>query len=109
MAQRVALARAFVNLPDLLVLDEPFGALDTLTRMTMQEELLRILEKENTTAFMVTHDVDEAIFMSDRIVIFSHRPASIKAVSPVEISKPKNRTNKDFLELRAKIMEKFYE
>lgn len=108
MSQRVALARAFINLPDLLVLDEPFGALDTLTRMTMQEELLRILDKEDTTAFMVTHDVDEAIFVSDKIIVMSARPALTKAVFCVKLDKPRNRTNNDFLKLRANIMEEFY-
>jgi sulfonate transport system ATP-binding protein len=108
MAQRVALARAFINLPDLLVLDEPFGALDTLTRMTMQEELLRILDQEDTTGFMVTHDVDEAIFVSDKIVVLSSRPALTKEVFCVNLSKPRKRTDNDFLEFRARIMEEFY-
>ncbi|MDR2495256.1 MAG: ABC transporter ATP-binding protein, partial [Spirochaetaceae bacterium] len=78
MAQRAALARALVNNPKVLLLDEPLGALDAFTRMNMQDELLKIWERRRMTAVMVTHDVDEAVYMADRIVVMSARPAKIE-------------------------------
>lgn len=78
MQQRVSIARGLVTNPELLLLDEPFGALDAFTRMTMQQELLNIWRKENNTMILVTHDIDEAIFLSTKIVIMSERPGKIK-------------------------------
>src|ERR1044071_3536059 len=77
MAQRVALARALINHPKVLLLDEPLGALDAFTRMRMQDEVLRLWEARGTTILLVTHDIDEAIYMSDRILIMSPRPGRI--------------------------------
>lgn len=105
MAQRVAIARALVNLPDLLLLDEPFAALDSLTRMSMQAELFRILSQEGATTLMVTHDIDEAIFLSDLIIILSSRPATLKEVFEVKIPKPRNRTSQSFINLRLQILD----
>lgn len=105
MAQRVALARALVNHPKVLLLDEPFGALDAFTRMNMQDELLRVWRERGTTMVMVTHDVDEAIYLSDRILVMSARPARIESIIDVEIGRPRERDLPDFLRLRARILQ----
>jgi ABC-type nitrate/sulfonate/bicarbonate transport system ATPase subunit len=105
MAQRAALARALVNHPKVLLLDEPLGALDAFTRMSMQDEILKIQARQGTTVVMVTHDVDEAIYMADRVVVMSARPAKIEQVISVEIGSPRRRDALDFLELRTKILQ----
>jgi ABC-type nitrate/sulfonate/bicarbonate transport system ATPase subunit len=105
MAQRASLARALVNNPKVLLLDEPLGALDAFTRMTMQDEILKIWERRGMTSLMVTHDVDEAIYMADRIVVMSARPAKIEQVIPVEMGRPRRRDDPDFLHLRANILQ----
>jgi ABC-type nitrate/sulfonate/bicarbonate transport system ATPase subunit len=105
MAQRVALARAIINHPKVLLLDEPLGALDAFTRMRMQDEVLRIWETRGTTMVLVTHDIDEAIYMSDRIVIMSSRPGRIETILDVPISRPRQRNNPAFLDLRTQILE----
>ncbi|WP_163335146.1 ATP-binding cassette domain-containing protein, partial [Enterobacter hormaechei] len=79
MAQRVALARALVNEPSLLILDEPLGKLDSLTRLSMQSEIVSLWQRAGFTTLLVTHDVEEALFMATRVVVFSDRPARIKA------------------------------
>ena len=83
MAQRVALARALINHPKVLLLDEPLGALDAFTRMRMQDEVLRLWQARRTTMLLVTHDIDEAIYMSDRIVIMTQRPGRIERTIPI--------------------------
>ena len=88
MAQRVALARALINHPQVLLLDEPLGALDAFTRMRMQDEVLRLWQARGTTMLLVTHDIDEAIYMSDRIVIMTQRPGKIEQIIPVELIVP---------------------
>jgi len=108
MAQRVALARALVNLPDLLLLDEPFGALDSLTKIAMQAELLRIFEREGTTTLMITHDIDEAIFLADRIIVLSARPASIRTEIRIPFAHPRDRTSQDFQRVRSELMRIFH-
>ncbi|HEX2950238.1 MAG TPA: ABC transporter ATP-binding protein [Armatimonadota bacterium] len=105
MAQRVAIARALVNHPKVLLLDEPLGALDAFTRMQMQDELLRIWQDRRTTMVLVTHDIDEAIYMSDRIVIMTPSPGRIEKVIRVELGRPRQRNHPDFLALRARILE----
>jgi ABC-type nitrate/sulfonate/bicarbonate transport system ATPase subunit len=105
MAQRVALARALINHPKVLLLDEPLGALDAFTRMKMQDEVLRLWEDRGTTILLVTHDVDEAIYMSDRIVILSPRPGRIEQVISVELERPRQRNSAEFLKLRSDILE----
>ena len=87
MAQRVALVRALINHPSILLLDEPLGALDAFTRMRMQDEVLRLWEARGTTMLLVTHDIDEAIYMSDRIIIMSPRPARIERVIEVPLAR----------------------
>ena len=105
MAQRVALARAMINHPKVLLLDEPLGALDAFTRMRMQDEVLRIWRTQRTTMLFVTHDIDEAIYMSDRIVIMTPRPGRIEQIIPVEMERPRDRSSENFLRLRGDILE----
>jgi ABC-type nitrate/sulfonate/bicarbonate transport system ATPase subunit len=109
MAQRASLARALVNHPKVLLLDEPLGALDAFTRMNMQDEILRIWKERGTTMIMVTHDVDEAIYLSDRVFVMTPRPAKIEEIIEVNIGRGENfgrqRDNEDFLKLRSKILQ----
>ena len=105
MAQRVALARALINHPCVLLLDEPLGALDAFTRMRMQDEVLRLWETRGTTTLLVTHDIDEAIYMSDRIVIMTQRPGKIERTIPIFLGRPRDRSSSDFLRLRGEILE----
>ena len=105
MAQRVALARALINHPKVLLLDEPLGALDAFTRMRMQDEVLRLWQVRRTTMLLVTHDIDEAIYMSDRIVIMTQRPGRIERTIPVSLQRPRDRSSADFLHLRGQILE----
>lgn len=105
MAQRVALARALVNHPRVLLLDEPLGALDAFTRMRMQDEVLRLWQNRGTTMLLVTHDIDEAIYMSDRIVMMTPRPGRIERIIEVNQPRPRQRNNSEFLELRGQILE----
>jgi NitT/TauT family transport system ATP-binding protein/sulfonate transport system ATP-binding protein len=105
MAQRVALARALVNHPKVLLLDEPLGALDAFTRMNMQDEILRIWEERNTTMVFVTHDVDEAIYLSDRIVVLSPRPGKVQEIITPQLARPRGRNLPDFFSVRAHILE----
>src|SRR4051794_40731279 len=105
MAQRVALARALINHPKVLLLDEPLGALDAFTRMRMQDEVLRLWQARRTTMLLVTHDIDEAIYMSDRIVIMTPRPGRIDRTIEVTLPRPRDRSSSDFLHLRGEILE----
>jgi ABC-type nitrate/sulfonate/bicarbonate transport system ATPase subunit len=105
MAQRVALARALINHPKVLLLDEPLGALDAFTRMRMQDEVLRLWSARRSTTLLVTHDIDEAIYMSDRIIIMTPRPGKIDQIILVELPRPRQRTSSEFLQLRGEILE----
>lgn len=105
MAQRVSLVRALACEPDALFLDEPLGALDAFTRMNMQDELIKIWQEKHTTMVMITHDVDEAIYLSNRIVIMSPRPGRIREIIEVDNSYPRNRNGSDFINIRKKILE----
>lgn len=104
MCQRASLARAIVSHPKVLLLDEPLGALDAFTRMNMQDELLRIWKERNMTMIMVTHDVDEAIYLSDRIVVMSPRPGRITKIVDVGFSRPRARSSSEFLQYRAEVL-----
>ncbi|WP_083463857.1 ABC transporter ATP-binding protein [Prosthecomicrobium hirschii] len=104
MAQRVALARALVNDPRLLVLDEPLGKLDSLTRLQMQSELVSLWQRAGFTALLVTHDVEEALFMADRVIVFSDRPARVAADVRVDLPHPRHRGDLRFGELRRLIL-----
>ena len=105
MAQRVALARALINHPKVLLLDEPLGALDAFTRMKMQDEVLRLWEARRTTMLLVTHDIDEAIYMSDRIVLLTQRPGRIDRVIEINLERPRQRNSPEFLRFRSEILE----
>ena len=100
MAQRAALARALVNDPRLLLLDEPLGKLDSLTRLAMQSELTALWQRRGFTVLMVTHDVEEALLMAQRVIVFSDRPARITADLPVDLPYPRHRDHPDLLRLR---------
>jgi ABC-type nitrate/sulfonate/bicarbonate transport system ATPase subunit len=105
MAQRAALARALINHPKVLLLDEPLGALDAFTRMKMQDEVLRLWEDRGTTMLLVTHDIDEAIYMSDRIVIMTARPGRVERTIEITLPRPRQRNSPEFLKLRGEILE----
>ncbi|PYJ12571.1 MAG: ABC transporter ATP-binding protein [Verrucomicrobia bacterium] len=105
MAQRVALARALINHPKVLLLDEPLGALDAFTRMRLQDEVLRLWENRRTTMLLVTHDIDEAIYMSDCILVMTPAPGRIDRKIEIRLSRPRDRTSESFLRLRSDILE----
>lgn len=107
MAQRAAIARALVNRPKILLLDEPLGALDALTRRYMQRELEKIWIREKTTMLMVTHDIEEAITLSDRIILMSCLPGRIKKVIPVPLARPRNPDHPDFLAIERELLREF--
>jgi NitT/TauT family transport system ATP-binding protein len=106
MAQRAALARALVNDPRLLILDEPLGKLDSLTRLTMQGELLSLWQRAGFTALMVTHDIEEALFLATRVVVFSDRPARVIEELPVDRPYPRRRDDPALVKLRQRILER---
>ena len=104
MAQRVALARALVNDPRILILDEPLGKLDSLTRITMQAEIASLWQRSGFTTLLVTHDVEEAVFLANRVIVFSDRPARIKADIAVDRPYPRHRGDPVLAELRRNIL-----
>lgn len=109
MAQRVAIARGLVNRPRVLLLDEPFGALDALTRGRLQNELQRIWEHERITMILVTHDVDEALYLGDRVVTMAPRPGRIKRIVDVALPRPRERNDPRFIRLRDEVLADFVE
>ena len=104
MAQRVALARALVNDPEFLILDEPLGKLDSLTRISMQGELVRLWQQKGFTALLVTHDVEEALIMATRVIVLSDRPATVKADIAIDSSYPRQRDDPKLVTLRREIL-----
>ncbi|RXZ80048.1 ABC transporter ATP-binding protein [Paenibacillaceae bacterium] len=107
MAQRVAIARALLRNPKVLLLDEPFGALDAFTRSHMQEALLDIWEKNKTTMIFVTHDLDEAVVLANRIVILKPRPGEIRRIVKVDLPFPRKKASASFQEIRYKVLSEF--
>jgi NitT/TauT family transport system ATP-binding protein len=104
MKQRVEVARALAVNPDVMFLDEPFGALDSITRMVMRGELLRIWHAERKTILFVTHDIDEAVQLADRVVVMSARPGRIQQIVPIDIAHPRDISSPRYLELRDGIL-----
>lgn len=109
MAQRAAIARGLVSNPEILLLDEPFGALDALTRIQMQKEVLNIWEKQKTTMILVTHDIDEAIYLGQRVIVMSARAGEIKEIIDVNIPGKKDRSSQEFVNIKKKIYKHFFE
>ena len=112
MKQRVAIARAYAANPEVLLLDEPFGALDAQTRVQLQSELLETWEKEKKTCFFITHDVDEAVILAQRVIIMSARPGRIKKIVDIDIPYPRTQATKTdprFLELKSEIWNQVYQ
>lgn len=103
MKQRVGIARAYANDPDILLMDEPFGALDAQTRYAMEKELRAIWEKEKRTVIFVTNNIEEAIYLGDRVIIFSTLPGSVKTEYVIDIPQPRNYTDAAFLRYRKNI------
>ncbi|QGT98648.1 ABC transporter [Candidatus Syntrophocurvum alkaliphilum] len=105
MQQRVAIARSLATDPDLLLMDEPFGALDAHTRILLQQELLNIWEKNKKTIIFVTHSVDEAVYLADKIVVMTHGPGKIKDIINVDMTRPRNRANPRYAQLTANLLD----
>lgn len=106
MKQRLQVARALAVNPDILYLDEPFGALDSVTRLIMRGELLRIWQAERRTIILVTHDIDEAVQLADRVVVLSSRPAKIENILTIDIAHPRYISSRRYLELRDELLSK---
>ena len=108
MAQRVALVRSLINEPPILLLDEPLGALDAFTRMNMQDEILKIWQEKQQLALMVTHDVDEAIYMGTRVLVMDAHPGRVIADIPIDLPFPRDRGSREFVEYRIDILNKLH-
>ena len=103
MKQRVGIARAYTNDPEILIMDEPFGALDAQTRYAMEEEVIKIWQKEKRTVIFVTNNIEEAVYLGDRIVLFSERPARIKEIYKNDVPRPRDMISPEFMRLRGTI------
>lgn len=108
MQQRTSIARALIENPDMLLLDEPFGALDALTRVNMQEEIQRIWQKEKKTMILVTHDIEEAIYLGDRVIIMSSRPGRVQNIIEIRLPRPRFRSSGEFVSIKKLITAKFF-
>lgn len=107
MKQRVAIARVLAMNPNILLMDEPFGALDAFTRMNLQEDLMNLWRKQNFTSVFVTHDVDEAVYLADKIVVMTASPGEIKTIVPVKLARPRERTSQEFVSIRNYVLEQY--
>ncbi|MGI6500418.1 MAG: ABC transporter ATP-binding protein [Anaerostipes sp.] len=108
MKQRVAIARALAVNPEVIFMDEPFGALDAITRMSLQDDVRRLSRDGKKTVIFVTHDIEEAVYLADRIVVMSPNPGKIKSIVNIRMGKQRDRTSDDFLVARDKIFEIFH-
>lgn len=108
MSQRAAIARALAGAPQILLMDEPFGALDALTRITLQQELIRIRQEQKKTVILITHDIDEAVFLGNRVVIMSERPGRILKSIAIELPLERNRASTDFSYYVNKVYKHFF-
>ncbi len=108
MKQRTSLARALAAKPQVLLMDEPFGALDALTRIHLQQELLKLWQKEKITVLLVTHDIDEAVFLADRIAVMTPRLGTFRQVLDVPLARPRNRNEEGFIGLRKTLYDQFF-
>ncbi len=107
MSQRASIARALIRQPEVLLLDEPLGALDALTRYNMQEELEKIWLNSKTTMIMITHDIEEAVYLSDRIIVLDSRPCKVKEIFSIPLEHPRRRDSKEFEEYRSCVVASF--
>ncbi|WP_433694524.1 ABC transporter ATP-binding protein [Herbaspirillum seropedicae] len=107
MAQRVAIARALVSKPEILLLDEPFGALDAMTRAYLQQELHRVWQAEGITMILVTHDVEEAVYLGDKVVVMEPRPGRVRRIVPVQLAHPRARAEADFAAVKQQVLDEF--
>lgn len=107
MQQRVAIARALAVNPEILFMDEPFGALDAMTRLKMQNDIYKIVKDQKKTVIFVTHDIEEAVYLADRIVIMTPNPGEIKSIIKVQLPSDRDRTSNEFIEIRDKVFEAF--
>lgn len=104
MAQRVSLARTMINQPEVFLLDEPLGALDAFTRANLQDELLKLWQENNNLMLMVTHDIEEAVYMGTKVVVMNSHPGRIQEVVPIDLAYPRDRTSEKFVDYRTHIM-----
>lgn len=107
MAQRVGIARALTVQPEILLLDEPLGALDAMTKLTMQEELARIWREENVTLILVTHDLEEAIVLADRVLVLPKEKEAVPRIIDVDLPRPRDRSEPSFVAMRRRLMSEF--
>ncbi len=103
MKQRVGIARAYTNSPEILLMDEPFGALDAQTRYSMEEEIQKIWQSEKRTIIFVTNNIEEAVYLGDRIVLLTNRPAHVKAIYDIDLPRPRDTVSPEFLRIRKEI------
>ena len=107
MQQRVAIARALAVDPDIIFVDEPFAALDAITRMSLQDEISAICRRQGKTIIFVTHDIDEAVVLADRVVVMTPNPGKVKSIIEVDLHGRRDRTSPDFLHIRDRIFREF--
>jgi NitT/TauT family transport system ATP-binding protein/sulfonate transport system ATP-binding protein len=107
MAQRVGIARALTVQPEILLLDEPLGALDAMTRITMQDELARIWREQQVTMILVTHDLEEAIFLADRVLVMPREKGTVPRLIDIDLPRPRDRSESRFVAMRRRLMAEF--
>jgi ABC-type nitrate/sulfonate/bicarbonate transport system ATPase subunit len=108
MSQRAAIARALATDPQILLLDEPFGALDALTKIEMQKEIIKLRRENRSTMLIVTHDIEEAVYLADRVIVMTSRPGKIKDIVKIELSDARNRGSADFAWYKQRILVHFF-